>query len=369
MKSARESVLIVHRWTGLTVGIVLMAVALTGLSMVFRPQLEPRLERALNEVATCSQRMKLDDLADRAHAAHPHGAIRQVELAHGAYGATVLRFVDNMGVYIDPCSGRVLGMQDRWGGVFGTIEYLHRLRFLHNTDLSETVLGTLSLTLAFVMVVGGLVAWWPSTRRQWKNAWKLRWKLNGAAFELNLHRTYGAYAAIVILAATLASLTFVFDWARTVAYTVTGSAAPPRKPHSAQQAGDPASLEQYLGKTLATVPDAADITLVLPKKKGDAVEATIIEREAPHPNARTMLYLDAHTADVLRFEPYAKASPGFKACRWLASLHMGYIGGVFGQILLFAGILAVPVLGFTGIRAWLRRRAPQAERRFIKQTA
>jgi vanillate O-demethylase ferredoxin subunit len=369
MKPLRENLLTIHRWTGLTVGVVLMAVALTGLGMVFRPQLEPRLDRALHEVAACSQRVNLDQLADRAHDAYPHGNIRQVELSNGGLGPTVLRFVDNMGVYVDPCSGRVLGQQDRWGGVFGTIEYLHRLRFLNNTEVSETVMGSLSLTLAILMVVGGLILWWPTTRRQWKNAWKLRWKLKGAAFELNLHRTYGAYAAIVILATTLASLTFVFDWARNAVYAVTASAPPAKKPRSHSDAGELAPLEQLLAKTLATVPNAGDITLLLPKKKGDAVEVTIIERDAPHPNARTMVYLDAHTAQVLRFDPYAATSTGNKVYRWLGSLHMGYIGGLFGQMLLFAGILAVPVLGYTGIRAWLRRRAAPAERAFIKQTA
>lgn len=368
MNSARDTLLSIHRWTGLTVGVVLMAVALTGLGMVFRPQLEPRLDRALHEVTSCARPVPLDDLAGRARNAYPQGAIRQVELSNGGLGATVVRFADNMGVYVDSCNGQVLGMQDRWGGVFGTIEYLHRMKFLGSSDVSEPVMGTFALVLAVVMTLGGLFVWWPSTQRQWKNAWKLRWKLKGAAFELNLHRTYGAYAAIVILATTLASLTFVFDWARNVVYAVTASAPPLKKPHSLSDAGQAASLQQLLATTLSTVPNAGDITLLLPKRKGDAVEATIIERDAPHPNARTTMYLDAHTAQVLRFDPYAKASPGFKVYRWLASLHMGYIGGAFGQFILFFGILAVPVLGYTGIRAWLRRRVP-AERRFIKQTA
>lgn len=369
MKPMRETVLTVHRWTGLTVGIAIVVVAVAGLAMVFRPQLEPRIDRALHEVGKCATRIPLDTLADRAREAHPQGAIRQLELSNGGFGVTVARYVDNIGVYLDPCSGRVLGSQDRWGGVFGTIEYVHRLRFLGSTDVSETVAGTLSLVLALVMVAGGVILWWPSTRRQWKNAWKLRWSLEGAAFELNLHRTYGIYAAVVILATTLASLTFVFGWANAAVYALTGSPQPAQKPHSASDSGALAPFEQLLGRTLATVPNAADITLLLPKKKGDAVEATVIERDAPHPNAVTLVYLDAHTAQVLLFAPYASASAGTKLYRWLKSMHMGYVGGVFGQLVLFVGVLAVPVLGYTGIRAWLRRRAPRIQRAYAKQAA
>lgn len=369
MKPMREIVLTVHRWTGLTAGLLVVMVVLTGLGMVFRPQLEPRIDRALHEVDTCTSRIPLDTLAERAREAHGGRTIRQVELANAGFGATVVRYTDDLGVYLDPCSGRVLGTQDRWGGVFGTIEYLHRLRFFKDTDVSETVAGTSSLVLALVMVGGGIAVWWPATRRQWKSAWKLRWRLKGAAFEINLHRTYGIYAALVILATALASLTFVFGWANAAVYAVTGSAPPAPKPHSTGASTTLAPLERLLERTLATVPGARDITLLLPRKPGDAVEATVIERDAPHPNAATLVYLDAHTARVVGFAPYAAASAGTRAYRWLKSMHMGYIGGLFGQLVLFAGVLAVPVLGYTGIRSWLRRRVPRAERAAARQAA
>jgi uncharacterized iron-regulated membrane protein len=367
MTSARSIVLGIHRWTGLTVGLALIAVALTGLGLLLRPQLEPAVDRALRTVTSCTTRLALDDQVARARTVHAKGAIRQLEIANGGIGATVVRYVDDLGVYVDPCDGRVLGVQARWGGVFGTIEYLHRWRFLGNSDVSETVAGTMSLTLMIVMAIGGLFVWWPGTKRQWQGAWKLRWRLKGAAFEVNLHRTYGAYAALVIIVTTAASLAFVFDWARNAVYAITASAPPAKKPRAADGATI-APFETLLMRTLAQAPTADAVTLALPRKPGDPVEATVIERDAPHPNARTTVYLDPASARVLRFDPYAAASTGYKTYRWLGSLHMGYVGGALGQALLFFGVLAIPVLGYTGIRAWLRRRAPP-ERRFSKQTA
>jgi vanillate O-demethylase ferredoxin subunit len=118
------------------------------------------------------------------------------------------------------------------------------------------------------------------------------------------------------------------------------------------------------------VPQAETLTLILPRKPGDAVEAGVIERGAPHPNAKTIVFMDAFTAEVLRFQPYATSSRGNRTRAWLQSLHMGYIGGVAGQVVLFLGVLAVPVLGYTGIRSWLRRRAPvMPESKFRRQSA
>jgi uncharacterized iron-regulated membrane protein len=48
---------------------------------------------------------------------------------------------------------------------------------------------------------------------------------------------------------------------------------------------------------------------------------------------------------------------------------MGYIGGLPGQVMLFLSVLAVPVLGYTGIRSYLRRRVPVPESKFRRQTA
>ena len=44
---------------------------------------------------------------------------------------------------------------------------------------------------------------------------------------------------------------------------------------------------------------------------------------ASHPNARTMLFLDAYTNEVLRFTPYARSSFGRKLYFWMLSWHTG----------------------------------------------
>jgi uncharacterized iron-regulated membrane protein len=363
----RNTVLQAHRWAGLTVGLVLIYVALTGLTMLFRPQLEPLVERGLREVSSCVARLPADALVRSAREVHPGGRIRQLEIADGGFGATVVRFDDLVGVYVDPCNGAILGQRDRWGGVFGMLEYLHRYRFVGNTDVSETIAGSVAFTLV-LMVLGGIVAWWPASLKAAGKSLKLRPKLKGRAFEINLHRTYGMYVALVLLATAGAALTFTFDWARGAVYAIMGSPPPERKPVSAESGGTVLPLETFLARTLAMVPDAGDITLINPGKPGAAVEIIVIERAAPHPNARTMLFLDAHTGGVLRFEPYAASSPGHKVYRWLASLHMGYIGGVFGQLVLLAAILGIPILGYTGIRSYLRGRAT-AKQTFRKKSA
>src|SRR5258708_20392049 len=116
--------------------------------MVFRAQVEPLLERGLREVASCSTRLALDDLVTRACEVHPNAAVARIEVGNGDHGATMVRFADKQDVYVNPCSGVVLGQRPQWAGFFGTGEQLHRFRFIDDADLTELFGGTVSLVLA-----------------------------------------------------------------------------------------------------------------------------------------------------------------------------------------------------------------------------
>ena len=96
VRSFRNVVARVHRWVGLTVGLAIVYLAITGLTMLFRPQIEPLVEARLREVTSCSVREPLDKLIASARAAHPDGAVRQVEIAQGGIGVTVVRYADDV---------------------------------------------------------------------------------------------------------------------------------------------------------------------------------------------------------------------------------------------------------------------------------
>ncbi len=96
----RQAILQIHRGAGLTVGLAIVFVAITGLAMLFRPQLEPLVDADLRKVAHCAARLPLDTLVAKARALHPEGAIRQLEISGAGFGATVVRFEDKQGVFV-----------------------------------------------------------------------------------------------------------------------------------------------------------------------------------------------------------------------------------------------------------------------------
>jgi len=165
----------VHRWVGLTVGLVIVWMAVTGSLLVFRKQLEVPLDRDLLSVPACTQRMSLDALTANAVKANPKGKLDYIRLIAGEPGearmpAAMIRFTDQMFVYLNPCTGEALGQRGRFSGPFGWFEQLHRFRFMPNGNL---IVGSSAIVfgLPAVSCSGGpapgvaLGAPWPCARR------------------------------------------------------------------------------------------------------------------------------------------------------------------------------------------------------------
>jgi uncharacterized iron-regulated membrane protein len=361
MKGLRRTVALLHRWAGLSIGLLLIFVAITGALLAYRPHLDAWAAGPLARATTCEHDVPLDALVSAARTVHPRGTLdtvrvfRTFDAAEARLSAQVRfrgqDFQDT--IYLDPCNGSVLGFRPRFGGVFGTIEQLHRFRF---GPLPEWLSGALALTL-IAMVVGGVYLWWPRGGRTLARSTRFDARLQGRARTFDHHRVIGLYVGAIVVLSALTGLPQAFDWSANVLYRLIGSPLPSSKPRSVSlDVGTALGTTRLYEKAVAVVPDARDLTMRLGRDPADAVEVVAIRRDAPHANARTMLYLDAHDGHVLGFTPYEDASAGTKAFLWTLSWHTGEIGGLVGPLILIVGALGLAFLGYSGITSYLRRR-------------
>jgi len=358
----RTLVLQLHRWTGLTVGLVLVFMAVTGSLIAYRPALEPVVNRDLLTVPACTARVPLDALAQNARAVHPEGELDYIRITAGEEGATRIPAVQvriaerpaQDDLFLDPCTGKVLGQRARYDGALGTLELLHRFRFMEGGSL---ITGTSALLLIFVLAGGGLYMWWPRRARAIKASLRTNPRLKGRERTLNRHKVVGLYASLIVALSALTGLPQAFDWYRNGVYRITGSPLPAKHPKSAPAHGARRlPMEAYWQRAQALVPAPREALLHFPAKPDDPVEIFLIARDAPHANARTMLFLDAYSGKTLRFTPYADSSAGHKLYFWTISWHTGQVGGIFGPLVLLFGALSIPVLAYTGFSSYLRRK-------------
>jgi ferredoxin-NADP reductase len=366
-----------HRWTGLTFGLVLLFVAITGMLIAYRPHLEPMVNRELLTVPACSERVSMDVIAGNARAFHPAGELDYIRLLPAGEGAIRIPAVQvritepgefQHDVYANPCTGAVLGQRDRYDGWLATIEQLHRFRFMEGGSL---ITGANALLFAIVLLGGGLYMWWPRRLRALRAAAKLDPRLSGRHRTINRHKVVGLYAGLFVLSSALTGLPLAFDWYRDGVYALAGS-KPEKPPRVApSEAARSLPMETYWRHVQALVPNPGEtlIHFPSPRKSNEALEIFSVARDAPHAFARTMIYLDPYTDKAVKFTPYAQASAGHKLYFWMLSWHMGLVGGKVGSLLfpavLVFGALGVPILAYTGASSYIRRKfraAPESAR-------
>jgi len=345
----------VHTWTGLIAGLVIVLLAVTGAGMVLRPQLDTLVNRDLLVVPACTTRLPLDTLVAKAVSMKSGAKLRSVDIPADADASTSIQFADRDNVYVDPCSGAVLGVQNTYGGFFGILDYLHRFRFMEG---GRQTAGWFNISFVLLLTIGGLVIWWPRTRLALRSALRFNPRLPGSARTLSLHKVVGLYTSLVVLVITLTGIPISFVPVRDAIYRVAGGPVNETAPRSKPQAGAARlPMEALWQRAKALVPGQELASLRFPDKPTDSVMVELIEHGSPHADAKSLLYLDAYSGDALALRHYpTDISLGRRIYLYIIALHSGLVGGLVYQLLLLVAALAIPVQAYSGIVPWFRRK-------------
>lgn len=353
----RKNLLWLHTWTGLTVGLAMLFLSVTGGLLVMRPTFDDMLNRQLVSAPACAAPLPLDALVKIASAAHPGGKPALIEMTAGPGHSVAVQFQDKDYVFVDPCAGRALGVQNEYGGFFGALDGLHRFRFMEN---GRTVAGVLSAAVLLLLVIGGVVLWWPRSRAAVKGALVYNRRLPGVARTLSLHKVVGAYAAALLLLLTLTALPLSFQWAKDLVGAATGSSAENLPPPAAPKLDPKAKrmkMQQAWAITQQAFPNLEWAALGYPKKKTPLISVEVRERGAPHKNAKSYLYLNPANGQIVAQRHYASDVPlGRKAYLYILALHSGLVGGIPYQLALLLVCFSVPVQAYSGVVPYVRKK-------------
>lgn len=352
----RKQLVSLHTWSGLVIGLVLAFLALTAAAFVLRPALQRTVYSHLLTVPACHHRLPLDRLAAEAQAIHQLSSLQAIRVASAETSSVAVQFSDDDSVYLEPCTGAVLGTQNEYGGFFGFFDGLHRFRFIQD---GRQIAGTCSAVFLVLLLVGGLILWWPRGGQSLKSAATFNHRLPGSARTISLHKVIGLYTLCVLLLISLTALPLSFQPVRDLIGWVVGSPMViPPPPFSVFQRGAPRiSMQQAWLRSQQAFPDAEWVSIAYPNAPRDPVSMELLERGAPHSEAKSYLYLDAYSGKVLRRAPYATQTPlGRKVYLYLLALHSGLVGGLPYQLLLLVACLGLPVQVYSGLSPYLRRK-------------
>lgn len=367
----RRQLIRLHTWSGLSVGIVAAFLGITGASFVLRPELQRTLYAHLMTVPVCHRRLPLDRLAAVARAVHPEGNLYSIEVPSGKTASTGVKFSDDGWVYLDPCTAAILGTQNQYGGLFGFFDGLHRFRFVRD---GRQIAGTCDAVFLVLLLAGGMFLWWPRGGERLKAVSTFNPKLPGTARTINLHKVLGIYSFLVLLTISLTALPLSFVPVRDLIGWAAGSPLvipPPPRSTTPPPGAHRISMQTAWARSKQEFPHAEWLNIHYPRAPDDPIAVTALLQGAPHAEAKSYLYLDAYTGAVLRRSPYDSSTPlGRKIYLYLPALHSGLVGGLPYQLLLLVAALGLPVMFYSGLSPYLRRKGRErASRPFLVRVA
>ncbi|HLA94088.1 MAG TPA: PepSY-associated TM helix domain-containing protein [Pyrinomonadaceae bacterium] len=375
MKSFRKLIFWLHLIAGLTAGIVIFIMCVTGALLSFERNIIEFSERDSRYVSVNGSEANLpvSEVLKRVIEARPGVKPASLAITNEPGAAWQISLGREGMIFADPFTGEITGEGNRSvRGAMSGLRDWHRWVALSGDQraIGKAITGASNLLFLFI-AISGIYIWVPRVWawRSFKPVLWFRGGLRGKARNFNWHNTIGFWTSLFLIVFTLTATVISYQWAGNLLYTITGNEVPPVSPP--QQGGPPQAEPEFaLPENLDTVwtlaeaqaPDWKVISLRLPVTKNAAV-FTIDEGIYWNIFGRSTLTADTSTAAVTKWDPYGDRNAAQQLRSWFRFTHTGETGGLAGQIIGFIACVGGAFLVWTGFSLvfrrfgnWLKRR-------------
>jgi sulfite reductase (NADPH) flavoprotein alpha-component len=362
----------VHWFFGITAGLVLALMGITGALYSFEDEIVDALNPDTLFVQPLERQLSLPEM------------VSKVE-AQGKDKVSMFRIEPDSNrvaqVWFQPPPGQRRGemhnfnpftgafTEDAIGqDFFGFILNLHR--FLAAGEYGKQVTAACTLILVF-FCLSGLYLRWPRQALNWRVWLTLDWAKKGRSFNWDLHSVFGTWCLIVYLLLAITGLMWSYDWVSNGMNKLIGD--PPVAGEQRRGGGGPrpgpgpkeavpvqtaapdyAAIWDTIQKTAG--PDLKAYNLRMPQAPGQMATVFYILKNAPHPRALNQITLDPASGQLKAVSRYADKGYGAKLLVSNYSLHTGSYWGLPGRIVITVAALLMPLFFITGWLLYLDRR-------------
>lgn len=366
----RKTLFWLHLAAGVTAGIVIVLMSVTGVLLAFERQIVAFSERGLRATAADASRAPLPLSQVVAAAAGPTSDAKPSNLIirSDRLAPVTVAFGRERTVFVNPYTGAVLGEgASRVRGFFEANKSLHRYLAMKGEarDRGKAITGAANLAFLFI-VLSGIVIWIPRrrTRTGFRNAMFFRRGLQGRARDFSWHHVLGIWAFLPLVAIVFSAVVISYSWATRLVYRAFGSTPPKQQQPANERSGgklDSALLDRIStaarSEAARVAPGWQSLSLRLPLSQKGPVTFALDEGNGARPDKRSQLLIDPKTTRLVEHKTYAGQEAGQQARAWLRWIHTGEAGGIPGQFVAMLASAAAVVLAYTGLALALRRFA------------
>jgi uncharacterized iron-regulated membrane protein len=355
----------IHLWLGLSVGLIVVFLGITGCMLAFQREIESVTHTYAYVKSESREFLRPSEIGKIAQATLPDKSMHSVTYGEKDKSVQVTFYHVDPGyyyiVYINPYSGEVLKVKDMSRDFFRVLIDGHFYLWLP-PGIGQPIVATATL-IFLLMMITGLILWWPRNKAARKQRFRIKWNARWRRVNYDLHNVFGFYMTWVAIFIALTGLVFGFQWfAKTVYWTTSGGKQMTEyyEPSAGKAIpSDIPAIDRIYEMMKAAYKTAETIEVHYPLNDSVAIGA------GANPDAGTYWKIDYRWFDQRTLKEidvkhlygrFTTASTADKIARMNYDLHVGAIGGITTKIIAFFASLIAASLPVTGFYIWWGRR-------------
>ena len=366
MKKLRKIIFWCHLPVGVTAGVVILTMCVTGVLLSFEKQIttwaDTRGYRSAPPTPETNH-LPVETLIAKARDARGT-APTAVTLKSDPAAPAEIAFGREASLFVNPYSGAILGEgSQKVRTFFRTVTDWHRWLGAKgdNRNVARAITGACNLGFLF-LVMSGFYLWWPRNwnRKALRNVTWFRRGLPSKARDFNWHNVIGFWSAGPLFIVVLSAVVISYTWAGNLVYRIVGEAPPAPRANAPAGANKETaspidSLNSAWVRAEQQVNDWRSISLQLPISASAPLTFNIDRGNGGQPQLRSQVVLDRASGDVVRWESFSTYTRGRQLRSILRFAHTGEVLGIPGQLI--AGLVSTggAFLAVTGLALAIRR--------------
>lgn len=379
MKLFRAVVFWMHLAVGCAAGLVIAAMAATGILLAFERQIATWADApmVLQSGSDSPFQLALDSILTILKN-DGQGIPTQLVVRNSLKTPVEARFGRERTLFLNPRTAEIIGQPSGTArAFFATVERFHRsLGLGMQSAFGRGITGAANLAFLF-MLLSGIYLWVPKlfTFNGLRNRLMFRGGLKGRAREWNWHNVIGVWAAVPLFFVVLTGVIISYPWASNLLYKLTGTQPPAGgwrgerdRPgfglrHEATGTVPPAASVQYRSLddlariAMGQVPGWKSITIDVPEPRDPVLNLSIDKSIGGQPEQVSQLVVDRKSGRVETIRRFSDNNAGRKLRAWVRFVHTGEEFGLAGQTIAAIACMGGIVLVWTGLSMAIRRAA------------
>jgi uncharacterized iron-regulated membrane protein len=342
-----------HRWVGLTLGLILVMCGLTGSYLAFYMEIEKATIAPL-QLSEGKQPKSLEAVYQAlAKVGSPDEGRWSIELPPDG-GVITSRYSargsGNRMVSLDPITLEVV-RDVRWGETLSTWIYELHYRLLMGRD-GAPVMGTIGVGV-LIMLIAGIVLWWRSGKTARS---RLTFARTGPAERkiFDLHRLLGVGSAMLLIVSvgTAALMSFP-NFVRPVLTSFSPSERTPNPESGPPDGRQRLPVDQAIFLARQALPGIDIRWVQVPGKETAPYAVRFWEQGEPGRRfPRSYIWLDQYDGRILAVQHGSQGTATDRILALFYPLHSGEAFGLFGRIIVAVLGFVPAILFITGLLRW-----------------